>query len=251
MRHFITWLEESRCTSSSSLLTSTSTTMSLTSFKLRLRTQQGQNLQRSLRRTYSAEVQHNELAGTVASHSSYILLNTRIPPPSFPSRVSSKLQRTLQLHTNRWGGLVNLAWSPESPPSPVGTPEWESGNERYSILAFSARRGPLSIPEVSLQNVEGIAEKLREHASPPTSSTRPGSLIEKVKQQDEPIHIYVCTHGKRDCRCGETGGAVFDTFRQEVQRRSLQSLVKVGGVGHVGGHKYASPFSLISACGSH
>jgi hypothetical protein len=129
-------------------------------------------------------------------------------------------------------------------------PEWESGDERYSIVAFSARRRrSLCIPEVGMHNVDHVAEQLREHAaSPIVSSIEPTSMIDQVEQHDEPIHIYVCTHGKRDCRCGETGGAVFHAFRQEVKWRSLQSLVKVGAVGHVGGHKYARflSFPLLS-----
>ncbi|KAI0683235.1 Sucrase/ferredoxin-like-domain-containing protein [Cytidiella melzeri] len=191
---------------------------------------------------HRATASTEELVGTVASHTSYILLHTRVPPHSFPGKVPSKLQRTLQLHASRWGGLVNLVWTPHSDTSSSvdAIPEWSMGEgERYSAVAFSAYNSALDVPEINLQNVESVAAKLRKHASPPGAETLSRS-VGSAKQQDEVIHLYVCTHGQRDCRCGDTGGAVFDALCEEVQRRSLQQIVKVGGVGHVGGHKYAA-----------
>ncbi|KAI0339298.1 hypothetical protein BDW22DRAFT_1336466 [Trametopsis cervina] len=189
------------------------------------------------RRSYTTptKAQLEELAGTAPSHTSYILLNTRIPPSSFPSRISSKLQRTLQLHTTRWGGLVNFAWSPETPSEESSnTPEWDprhDGEERYSAVAFSHYNGALEIPEVNLRNVEEVAGRLRDHASVQSGL---------ASKDNDTIHLYVCTHGERDCRCGETGGEVYTALREEVQRRALSDVVKVGAVGHVGGHKYAA-----------
>jgi len=58
-----------------------------------------------------------------------------------------------------------------------------------------------------------------------------------------PLHIYVCTHAARDCRCGDIGSSVAEAFRKEIDRRGLTSLVKLGETGHVGGHKLSSPDS--------
>jgi hypothetical protein len=47
--------------------------------------------------------------------------------------------------------------------------------------------------------------------------------------------VLVCTHGARDCRCGDIGGDLVAALRKEVTRRA--SDVAVGEVSHVGGHK--------------
>ena len=67
------------------------------------------------------------------------------------------------------------------------------------------------------------------------------SDIAHSKSKDsKTLHLYVCTHGARDCRCGNTGGAVYEALRIEVAKRGLTDQVLVGSVGHVGGHKYAA-----------
>ncbi|KAF9507108.1 hypothetical protein BS47DRAFT_1398902 [Hydnum rufescens UP504] len=55
-------------------------------------------------------------------------------------------------------------------------------------------------------------------------------------------HIYVCTHGTRDCRCGTVGTAVYDRFQACLDLHSLDvdaPEVQLRMIGHVGGHKYA------------
>ncbi len=47
--------------------------------------------------------------------------------------------------------------------------------------------------------------------------------------------ILVCTHGARDCRCGDIGGDLVTALKAEVGRR--KSTVEIGELGHVGGHK--------------
>ncbi|KAF7313893.1 Altered inheritance of mitochondria protein 32 [Mycena chlorophos] len=168
------------------------------------------------------------LHGTVPYHRSYILLNAPTSPQSFPSRFSTPFQRSLQLQTTRWGGLVNHAW--------VGHADGEP-----SLTAFSALNGVLHLPLRSLEaeresDVLDIAERLHKHA------TVPGTY----PQDDDKLHIYVCTHGARDCRCGDTGGAVLRALREELDARTRKepngkaSRVVLGEVGHVGGHVFAA-----------
>lgn len=49
--------------------------------------------------------------------------------------------------------------------------------------------------------------------------------------------ILVCTHGSRDCRCADRGGALVHALRDEVERRKMGGRVTVGEIAHVGGHK--------------
>ena len=47
--------------------------------------------------------------------------------------------------------------------------------------------------------------------------------------------ILVCTHGSRDCRCSDLGGALVKSLRSEISKRNLD--VQVREIAHVGGHK--------------
>lgn len=163
------------------------------------------------------------LYGSVPSHRSYIFLHASEPPSEFPARLSTPIQRALMLKTLKWGGIVNFSWDgPKTPSSEAYT----------SATAFSMAGGRLDIPKISLENIDEVEESLRKHLEGPL-----------VKNTVEDIQLYVCTHGARDCRCGDIGGLVLKSLREEVQRRTradphgLASKVKVGEVAHVGGHQ--------------
>jgi hypothetical protein len=136
--------------------------------------------------------------------------------------MTSNIQRALQLKVLKLGGLVNFSWSAEQPVwrGAEGVQETEA----YAATAFTPS-GRLDIPSLSSSNMDEVVEKLTSHTSAP-----PGI------QTSDDVHLYVCTHGARDCRCGDRGGLVVRALRDEVERRNLKQ-VKVGEVGHVGGHK--------------
>ena len=52
-------------------------------------------------------------------------------------------------------------------------------------------------------------------------------------------HIFVCTHGERDARCGECGPPLFERFQQEVASLALEEHVQLYKSSHVGGHRFA------------
>jgi hypothetical protein len=179
-----------------------------------------------------SEPAKESLHGTVQSHRSSIFLHTPEPPAKFPARLSTPVWRALQLKALRWGGIVNFCWlghDRDLPPS----------GQLQSATAFSALGGRLEIPEISLDNVDEVEEKMRLHAE--------GRLTETVAEE---IHLYVCTHGARDCRCGNIGGEVVKALRAEVKERTMRdpdgfvSRVKIGEVGHVGGHQFCHFFIL-------
>jgi hypothetical protein len=53
-------------------------------------------------------------------------------------------------------------------------------------------------------------------------------------------HLVVCTNQAVDCRCGETGGAVYEKLKEELERKGLSEKWKVWKSTHVGGHQYAA-----------
>ncbi|KXN89183.1 Altered inheritance of mitochondria protein 32 [Leucoagaricus sp. SymC.cos] len=171
-------------------------------------------------RMLSTEVS-KPLYGTVASHSSYVFLHSNEPSSEFPVKISTVIQRELQLRTMKLGTIVNFTWTGSPPNLPA---------DKAVATVFSRSGGRLELPEVSLENVNDVEEILkahiqREHATPETQ---------------EETHLYVCTHGARDCRCGEHGSEVARLLREEVERRRIGHKLKVREVGHVGGHKYAA-----------
>jgi len=67
---------------------------------------------------------------------------------------------------------------------------------------------------VSTENVDQVAEQSRVHAE-----AAEGSVSGAMPPNSDDVHLYVCTHGVRDCRCGDTGGAVGRAIRDELRRR--------------------------------
>lgn len=175
-----------------------------------------------------------ELAGTAPAHRCYVFLHTHQPPSAYPAKYTTPIQRKLLLATAPWGGAVNFAWSPSQSVHPQ--PADDEHPRTYHLTAFSSARGKLEIEAVSLANVEDVGKALQAHVEPCTG-TAPST------SPSDDLHLYVCTHGARDCRCGDTGGAVARTIRAELERRRQRNAadpstrIKLAEVAHVGGHK--------------
>lgn len=164
-----------------------------------------------------------DLAGTVPVHDHYVLLHSRNPPREFPKVVSSPVQRALQLALAPSKGLVNFSWSPQQSIPRLASPSEE---EVYSATSFSKGGNLTQLKDLTLSNLQEAVRQI----------TDPGSTVQH-NDTARPLYIYVCTHAARDCRCGDVGGLVVKALRQEVDRRRLTSVVKIGETGHVGGHK--------------
>ncbi|KAG1724485.1 hypothetical protein EDB19DRAFT_312396 [Suillus lakei] len=149
-----------------------------------------------------------ELVGTAPPHRCYIFLHTPQPPSEYPAKYATPVQRALLLRTTQWGGSVNFAWS-EDQPSVCARPPGEEAKQEYHLTAFAHPRGKLEA-RVSLDNIEEVDEQLRVHAESVSGTTSLNS---------DDVHLYVCTHGTRDCRCGDTGGAVAHAIRDELRKR--------------------------------
>ncbi|CDZ98030.1 Ferredoxin [Phaffia rhodozyma] len=72
-------------------------------------------------------------------------------------------------------------------------------------------------------------------------------IVEGKGEEKEEIDIYICTHGSRDCRCGDVGGALVDALQVEIDRLDVSQRVNVWEVSHVGGHKYAANALIFPA----
>jgi len=163
------------------------------------------------------------LVPNIAQHDCYILLHSSQSPASFPKVFNTPLSIELQRRASKWGGLVNFSWFGEESVSPPNT---------QPATVFSHLGGRLEIPDVSLENLDRVESTIRSHLR--------GPLTDLTTQG---VHVYVCTHGARDCRCGERGRSVLRALQEAVQWELQRhpdgpaNHIKVGEVGHVGGHK--------------
>lgn len=53
------------------------------------------------------------------------------------------------------------------------------------------------------------------------------------------VHVFICTHGARDQRCGVCGPPLYERFAAEIAARGLEGHVHLYRSSHVGGHRYA------------
>ncbi|KAI0674257.1 Sucrase/ferredoxin-like-domain-containing protein [Trametes maxima] len=196
------------------------------------------------------------LAGTAPDHTACVFLHTHAPPTAYPARSKSPLWRAWTMKARQWGGVVNFAWAPDAQlrahPAYTGLGEDPDDKrlqrERYTASVFSVARryARLEIPEVSLANLDEVDEALRKLVHGDRDGDGDGSGGGKLAEEagwplDARLHLYVCTHGSRDCRCGEGGGEVARALRRELEKRGIGADdVVVGEVAHVGGHKYAA-----------
>jgi len=168
----------------------------------------------------------------IAPHTCYIFLHDTARPTDIPSQRSSQLQRYLQFRASKWGGIVNWTYVPGSP---VVESPYSKDAETRAATVFSMRGGRLEIPQLSIENLDEVEERLKAHIRGPVTP-----------ETSEEAHIYVCTHGARDCRCGHVGGNLVSALERELKKRregdpnSLASRVIVREVAHIGGHKFAA-----------
>lgn len=119
-------------------------------------------------------------------------------------------------------------------------------------IGFSARRsGHKSAPDQGETLSATLYPGMHDIPFPVTAAAIPklaDYVAEEVAKQSKlelvapgetkETHIYVCTHGARDCRCGEVGGRLYEALQSEVRRRRLTD-VHICQIAHIGGHKWA------------
>lgn len=200
------------------------------------------------------------LAGTVSRSDAHLILHPAQyarPPTTWPSHVesASALLSELASRTKPHGSLdgfrVNLssgdddalptadAWDPRRSAASRWPPNHHQEDEQYWMYAYAMPGRLVKWPEpVSLRTLPSGAE-LRASLQ---------ALWHRAEDQHE-THIYVCTHGMRDCRCGVAGPALYDALKEAVEKHETQCRfegtqparrIRVWPISHVGGHKFAA-----------
>lgn len=158
-----------------------------------------------------------------------------------------------QLQASESSSLQFPVWDPSTPKVSRPEPGDPSEEEEFLLHVYQGNGkmavvGPFSLRTLPEQGALMPTIQRALDASPLPSARYP-------KGREE-AHLYVCTHGSRDCRCGVAGTDLLDTLNAEVSKHESRQTqpagaysesglhhgkkVKVFGVSHVGGHKWAA-----------
>ncbi|PWN30255.1 hypothetical protein BDZ90DRAFT_257342 [Jaminaea rosea] len=152
--------------------------------------------------------------------------------------------KELELRFPAWDSLTSKLERP--------TPGHETEQEEFLLHLYTgngkhAVLGPYSLRTLpsSPGRLAAAVESALETAPLPSARYGPKNGVA------EEAHIYICTHGSRDCRCGVVGGELLLSLQAAVRKHQLTTLqasspgspppkrVKVYPISHIGGHKFA------------
>ena len=202
------------------------------------------------------------LAGTVPEYSTHIMVVPEAQARSdatWPSHIDAvcPLYSELSSRARPGGSLEGFGvgfassdeelapdaepWDPHTPSAQRATPNQAAEDERFWIYAYRTPGLLARYPEpVSLRTLPS-GEQLRRTLD---------ELLQRREARDsDETHVFVCTHGMRDCRCGVAGTEVAGELRRQVQEHNAESQhrnhrparrVRVLHTSHVGGHKWAA-----------
>ncbi|KAI9137728.1 Sucrase/ferredoxin-like-domain-containing protein [Paraphysoderma sedebokerense] len=104
--------------------------------------------------------------------------------------------------------------------------------ENCDLMVFPENK---LITNVNLENCEEVMKMYFE--SGVVDETKTGS---KIVQMTEEKFVFVCSHKKRDKRCGVAGPLIIDAFKKSLKKHNIsEHKIPVYGTSHTGGHKFA------------
>lgn len=128
-------------------------------------------------------------------------------------------------------------WDPHALAALRTPPGHASEDEKFWLYAYRAGRMakyPEAVSFKTLPSGSDLASQIDSLLDAPAA----------VKTDE--THIYVCTHGMVDCRCGVVGGDLVEALKDQVRRYEAECHAKgnnplrkvhVIPISHVGGHK--------------
>lgn len=148
--------------------------------------------------------------------------------------------KEMELRFPEWDPLTPKVARP--PPGDVSEDEefllhLYPGNGRHAVV------GPYSLRTLPKDLSTAIDSSIASSPLPSARYSKPGT---------EEAHIYICTHGSRDCRCGVAGNELLLSLQAAVRNHALTTLqqsspgspppkrVRIFPISHIGGHKYAA-----------
>jgi hypothetical protein len=133
-------------------------------------------------------------------------------------------------------------------PNPSQTPD-----RNFTATLFTKLSEPLDIPVFQKEDISKWVQVFKErtqdgidlqnmlHGPEQARSIMRSAFksqeIDKARKRLKKLWILVCTHGARDCRCGERGPQIAEEVQKYIAKRRLEETIVCGEVSHVGGHK--------------
>lgn len=136
-------------------------------------------------------------------------------------------------------------WDPTTSRMMRAVPNSAAEDEKFVVYAYTTNGTMAKIGPLSLRTLDSDLP-LRERIDGALASAAPQTG--RVQASDE-THVYVCTHGSLDCRCGLAGSAVLQSLQNQVRTHQANAIkagkqtpkkVKVMAISHVGGHAWAA-----------
>lgn len=146
---------------------------------------------------------------------------------------------------NSNGDAALKPWDPTTPRMMRAVPNSAQEQEQFIVYAYTINGTMAKVGPVSLASLDA-GSSFRQRIDDALASAQPQTG--RSKQTDE-THIYICTHGSRDCRCGVAGTAVYQALKDEVRSHQASTIkagndapkkVRVFPISHVGGHAWAA-----------
>lgn len=138
---------------------------------------------------------------------------------------------SLPTPVKRWGGVV------EKEDLVVGAASLDKNLREGQVRILATYEGGAT-HSARLFRPDGTVARIPDFSEKTLSEQSFQDLIDgkssEFKAVDRP-EVVVCTHGARDCRCGDIGGDLVYSLRNEIKGSS--SSTSVSECSHVGGHK--------------
>lgn len=161
------------------------------------------------------------LAGSVKSYDQHLAICTGGPPELWAARVEEMegLFSVLEVALRVRGLHHRIKLTACDAPS--------QGVEGFDIFLLPDM---LVLPEITFAKAERLADALVKQ------------FEEGLPFDVEPMaggdHLFVCTHGNRDERCGEWGPLLYEALQREIEAQG--AIAHLHRSSHIGGHVYAA-----------
>lgn len=197
-----------------------------------------------------------QIQGSASTYKRHLLICTGVPAPDWAKKPELSDPYHNLLLTAVRGQEVKVNWTDE--PSSSSTPSLSdlppSRGPRHDLILFPDN---IKFKNVRYEAFKDLARYLEQHPlgtlrpslEAATSSSEDGTFATELVPGSgesialelipEPSAVLVCVHGSRDCRCGDRGSELYTILRDMVAMTGLAQSVKVYGVSHIGGHKFA------------
>ncbi|KAI9228006.1 MAG: Sucrase/ferredoxin-like-domain-containing protein [Piptocephalis tieghemiana] len=177
------------------------------------------------------DLAEGNLAGTVVPHHRHLMLCTGThqwpshPEMAWPDRL--------------FGKFIPVRRSLMKSGSPILfslTDMASKSEEGEDLMVFP---DGIRLEGLKISDVPRVEKFLSQPASVPMHESLDGLQYSKLPGK----HIFICTHGERDCRCGEKGGELHEALCNAValeNKAKGRSDIHIHRISHIGGHKYAA-----------